>query len=65
MYQINVKIKNQFHQIEMDPSEIEEYGSLKELTHNLIYWFMRMEGFWNDTVEEYYVQDAQGKTIAF
>ena len=65
MYQITVKIKNQSHQIEMDPSEIEEYGSLKELTHNLIYWFMRMEGFYDDKVEEYYVQDAQGNKLDF
>ena len=65
MYQITVKIKNQSHQIEMDPNEIEEYGGLKELTHNLIYWFMRMEGFWDDKVEEYYVQDAQGNKLDF
>lgn len=63
MYQITVKINNQVHNIEMNPAEINEYGSIKELTHNLIYWFMRMEGFYNDKVQEYYVTDSSGNKI--
>ena len=63
MYQITIKINNQVHNIEMDLSELEDYGSIKALTHNYIYWFMRMEGFYRDTVQSYYVTDSSGNKI--
>jgi len=75
MYKLIIKIENgSAYELKLDhPCYNDLIDQIKkdnvhwveEYINTEIYWFMRMEGFWNDTVEDYYVLDPQGNKLDY